>query len=252
MNRLYGDEDFTEELFRRQRRRRRIVVAISFLVALLFMLSLAAGGLRVLGGVSLKLLIESWSLASDPEIAGWREAVVRVDVVRPGGSVTGTGFNIDPTGLIVTNSHLLENAVAVNVTFPGMKQHKAVSWSAAREADLAVVVLEQDNLPLVELDATAKPSPGDEVTIIGNPLQLFGIIVVGRVGGYGHLTGMDNLVMGIEAPIQPGHSGSPVFNDTGKVVAVIYAMADLKEQDERIGLAIPSALVAEFLEQLQH
>lgn len=247
MNLLHGDEDFTEEQLRRRMLKRRILFLTAFILALLFFVSLFAGGLRVLGGVSFKLLLESWSLSRDPVIAELREAVVKVETMGPGGGSSGTGFNLDPSGLIVTNSHLIENAISITVTFPGLANYQAVSWKSAVEADLAVISLKQDNLPVVELETGALPAPGDTITIIGNPKQLSGIIVLGQVEGYGRLAGSDKTIMGVDAPIQPGHSGSPVFNASGKVAAVIFAVADREESAERIGLALPADIVFDFM-----
>ena len=103
-------------------------------VAVLFALTLAGGALKVFTLPSLGLLLDSWELSRDPQIRELRRAVVRVEAVTAGspGSTrkvqNGSGFNIKPSGLIVTNRHLVEGADYITVSFAGQGRYTAAGW----------------------------------------------------------------------------------------------------------------------------
>lgn len=174
------------------------------------------------------------------------QAVVKVNVVsRKQGAVileqkNGTGFNIGPEGLIITNYHVVEGAVNITVTFPDGKMYKASLFSSKPEFDLAVLKLNSSGLPVVPVNQTM-PSPGEKVLIVGNPLSLNNIIVEGKVGQYLRMKDRPGRVISLNAPIYPGNSGSPVFNRNGEVVGVVFGtLKSVKEGKEKIiGLAIP-------------
>ncbi len=185
------------------------------------------------------------------------QAVVQIDVVsRRKGSLlsveqkTGTGFNVDPSGLIITNHHVVDSALNMTVKFPNGKVFRAASWSSKPESDLAVICLEAVGLPVVPVDSTRLPAPGDQIRVIGNPLSIERIMVEGKVGHYLGIRDMTAKVFSIDAPIYPGNSGSPVFNDEGKVVGVVFGSINEPEggEENAAGLAVSINEVAELLE----
>lgn len=163
------------------------------------------------------------------------DAVVKISVVsRRQGSVTaeqklGTGFNIDPSGIIITNYHVIEDALSMSITFPDGKVYGAGRWSSRPEADLAVIALQAENLPALPVDFAGLPSPGDKIRVVGNPLELNNILVEGKVGQYLKIRDRQGKIFSIDAPIYPGNSGSPVYNMDGQVVGVIFG--SLKEDN---------------------
>lgn len=179
--------------------------------------------------------------------------MVQVEIVTggnaawAGGKRKGTGFNIEPYGLIITNRHLVEDATSVTVSFSGQGRYPARRWLCSSEADLAVIYLAGEDLPVVPLGRSL-PLPADTVTIIGNPLDFFRIVIRGQVSGYSRLSGAEEAVLEINAPIHPGHSGSPVFNAKGEVVAVIFAARQSGDPPVQKGLALPVSMLEELLE----
>ncbi|MFZ5642957.1 MAG: S1C family serine protease [Bacillota bacterium] len=175
------------------------------------------------------------------------QAVVKINVVsrKKGSSLaveqkSGTGFNISPGGLIVTNHHVVDDALNIAVSFPDGKMYSAARWTGKPEYDLALITLNKANLPTVPLNTSSPPVSGDHVRIVGNPLGLNNIIVAGEVKQY--LTMKDQKVFSIDAQIYPGNSGSPVYDKSGKVVGVVFG--SLRKGDDsnvNLGLAVPIA-----------
>ncbi len=171
------------------------------------------------------------------------EAVVKIEAEGQGLNQSprqGTGFNIDSKGIIITNHHVIENASRIIIRFPDEVPCKVISWESKPEYDLAVLHLDKSDLPYVALQHEV-PVAGDQVMVVGNPLGLNNVVVEGTVGGYLNIQDKAEQAFSIHAPIYPGNSGSPVYNQQGKVVGVVFATykADNDNSDEIIGLAMP-------------
>jgi len=166
--------------------------------------------------------------------------------VNNGGEVkayVGSGFVIDPSGLIVTNYHVVENAFEISVTLndgtvlPGKMLH------ASRLADLAVLQVQAGHpLTPVKWGDSNKLRVGDQVFAIGNPLGLGTSVSGGIVSGLNRNaeeSPYDNFIQ-TDAAINHGNSGGPLFNMEGEVVGVDSAMVSPTESFSGLGLAIPS------------
>jgi len=193
------------------------------------------------------LITESLHLKKDID-NNLMQAVVQVQVVsrKNGSSIAveqkqGTGFNINQRGVIVTNHHVVEGALNVVVEFPDGRIFKAVNWFSRPEYDLAVINLDNMDLPMVTLDDRNVPQPGDRIRVVGNPLSLNNIVVAGTVQGYLTVGGIENQVFTIDAPIYPGNSGSPVYDRNGRVIGVVFGTMQRSEigKEKVYGLAIP-------------
>ncbi|MDD3852058.1 MAG: S1C family serine protease [Syntrophomonadaceae bacterium] len=188
-----------------------------------------------------ELLLDSSSLKEtmDKQLL---EAVVKIEAEGEGlnQSRHGTGFNIEPDGVIITNHHVIENASRIIVRFPDGIPYKVINWDSKPEYDLAVLHLEKSDLPYVALQHEV-PVVGDQVMVVGNPLGLNNVVVEGTVGAYLNIQDKAEQSFSILAPIYPGNSGSPVYNQQGKVVGVVFATykADNDNSNEIIGLAMP-------------
>ena len=227
LNRKYADVDFEIDWELKRRRRNFVIRLLAFLVCLFFILSVLAQNLKVFTMPSLDFIQESHQLTEEPRIQDMQDSVVTLRIT---GSQEldilpslrrGTGFNICQSGLIVTNRHLVEHAGGVVVTFLNGKKFSGESWLASKQADLALVNIEGEDLPEVQMEMNNMPEPEEEVTVIGNPLGYNWIAAQGKVSGYRSSGGIE--VMEIEAPIHPGSSGSPVFNRDDEVVGVVFA-----------------------------
>jgi len=176
------------------------------------------------------------------------QSVVRVRVVakKKNSNIAieqkmGTGFNISQNGLIVTNNHVISDALNVLVEFPDGNVYKATKWFSKPEYDLALIELAAKELPAVNLDKRSGPDEGEKVIIIGNPLSLNNIAVEGTVLGYFQFEEKVGHVFIIDAPIYPGNSGSPVYSQSGLVTGVVFGnwhnFVDGRESS--YGVAIP-------------
>ncbi len=256
LNRKYeGREELDRgELEDKFRSRRRMLGLTALVLALVFLFSVTGRWIAIFTGPAFTFLQESWALSDDPLVEDLRGSVVQVFVENRGdaarGSMRGSGFNLHPDGLVVTNRHLVERAASVRVSFPGVGTFTAEQWTVYPDADLAVIKLQAEDLPVVELSG-APAYPDQEVLIIGNPLQFARIANRGEVIGYRNNPQSDIPLIVVEAMIYPGSSGSPVFNELGEVVGVIYATLRNSEPSEVKGLAVSAAELRKFLAELE-
>lgn len=185
------------------------------------------------------------------------EAIVKIHVtshelgpVSTTGEKHGTGFNAGSDGVIITNHHVIAGAKSITVTFPGGKNYKAKSWASRPEYDLAVIKLEKDGLPAVSLNPDLPPTPGDILTIIGNPMGFNQLVAEGKLKEYVFAKDMPTALLFIDVPVYPGNSGSPVFNSDGQVVAVLFGSLRSEEnaKEKYYGLAIPIKEVLALLD----
>jgi serine protease Do len=217
---------------------------IALVVVAAFTVSAAGSWLRLPAWPSAGVVIESWLLSREPVVREARRAVVGVEVVTgSAGKRRGTGFNLHPGGVVVTNRHIVEDAVSVTISFPGLGRFPAREWVCAAEADLAAIYLDGQDLPFVPLHSGPSPQRGDTVTVIGNPLDFSRLVMRGPVSELRRLRGIPDAALEIDVPIRPGHSGSPVFNGAGEVVAVIFASVESGEPPAKRGLALPVSLL---------
>ncbi len=253
LNRKYkGKEGFEheEDSSGWYRTRRYFIAAAALVLALVFLFTVTGRWLSVFAGPAFTFLQESWALSDDPMVEELRNSVVQVHVDRrsgvPQGQVRGTGFNIESDGLVVTNRHLVEDANSIRVSFTNIGTFTAQQWTVYRDADLAVIELQAENLPTVSIsDFLAYPD--QEVLVIGNPLQFVRIANKGEVVGHRENWISDIPFLVVAAMIYPGSSGSPVFNDQGEVVGVIFATLRNSDPAEVRGLAVSSIELKRFL-----
>lgn len=200
-------------------------------------------------------IFDSIKLSRDQRISRLRPAVVQLTVLyrtRERSAVSGlsqkqgTGFNTDPTGVIVTNNHVIMDAVRIAVTFPDGRVYKVTNYICKPELDLAVVYLKtSSNLPFAVLGSVKDAHAGDRVYTIGNPLGMKNIALSGTVGQTLRLQGFNAPVMELLAPVHPGNSGSPVIDESGRVIGVVFG--SVENRGERRGLAVPIDYIKDYL-----
>lgn len=127
----------------------------------------------------------------------------------------GSGFIFTPDGKIMTNAHVVEGATAVRVTLPDGRQYDGKVVGADSLTDVAVVQIEAENLPTVQLGNSDSLVPGEWAIAIGNPLGLSNTVTAGIISATGRASNeigaADKRVSFIQtdAAINPGNSGAP-------------------------------------------
>lgn len=165
----------------------------------------------------------------------------------------GSGFIFTPDGKIMTNAHVVEGASAVRVTLPDGRQYDGKVVGADSLTDVAVVQIDAENLPTVQLGNSDTLVPGEWAIAIGNPLGLSNTVTAGIISATGRASNeigaADKRVSFIQtdAAINPGNSGGPLLNAAGQVVGVNTAVIS---QAQGLGFAIPINTAYRIAEQI--
>jgi serine protease Do len=165
----------------------------------------------------------------------------------------GSGFFISADGYIVTNNHVVEGAIKVDVvTDKGeILQAKIIGTDPATDLALLKTGCEKacSFVPLTHSEV----KPGDWAIALGNPFGLGGTVTAGIVSARGRDIGMgayDNFVQ-IDAPVNKGNSGGPTFNQAGEVIGVNTAIFSPSGGSAGVAFAIPAMTVESIVAQLQ-
>ncbi|WP_246710127.1 Do family serine endopeptidase [Martelella soudanensis] len=170
---------------------------------------------------------------------------------RPVSSL-GSGFIIDPSGIIVTNNHVIENADTISVTLASGETLDATLLGIDDKTDLAVLKVEPETpLPAVKFGDSRNVRIGEWVVAIGNPFGLGGSVTLGIVSARGReLDGpYDNFIQ-TDAAINKGNSGGPLFNMDGAVIGINTAILSPSGGSIGIGFAVPSELAENIVDQI--
>ena len=156
----------------------------------------------------------------------------------------GTGFFIEPWGMVATNYHVVEGASSLKIkTKNGTVMD--IRGIAASDAENDVVILSAilpvDSIRTLKMTPSL-PQVGDKIVVIGTPYhpQLAQTITDGLVSALRPLAGGKRLIQ-ISAPISPGSSGSPVMNTKGEVVGIATRV---HRQASHIGIAVPGEIIS--------
>ena len=166
----------------------------------------------------------------------------------------GSGFVIDAQGHIVTNNHVIESADKITVTLTDGRQLAATLVGSDAKTDLALIKVDSTNLPYVEFGDSDTARVGDWVVAIGNPFGLGGTATAGIVSARGRdiQSGPYDDYLQLDAPINFGNSGGPVFDASGRVVGVSTAIFSPNGGNVGIAFAIPAnqakSVIAEIKE----
>jgi hypothetical protein len=158
----------------------------------------------------------------------------------------GTGFIVSAEGRVVTNLHVIAGATeAVVVLGDGRTFAEVEVLSVDEDRDLAVLQIQATKLPAVKLGDSASVRPGDRVIAIGHPLGLGNTVSDGLVSAV-RVVDDDLTLLQISAPIAPGSSGGPLFNDRGEVigVATLYSNAG-----QNLNFGVPVQYLAEMMRE---
>jgi serine protease Do len=165
----------------------------------------------------------------------------------------GSGFFISPDGYIVTNNHVVDHAVKVEVVTDSGATFDAKVVGTDPKTDLALIKVDgHTDFPFVKL-ASSQPKVGEWVVAMGNPYGLGGTVTAGIVSAENRDIGSgpyDNYIQ-IDAPVNRGNSGGPTFNLKGEVIGVNTAIYSPSGGSVGIAFDVPSSTVASVIPQLQ-
>jgi serine protease Do len=168
-------------------------------------------------------------------------------------SVQGSGFIITADGYILTSNHLVEEASKVTVKVGEKPEVEAKVVGTDPESDVAVVRIEGDNFPHLQLADSDALSVGEWVVAIGNPFGLSHTVTAGIVSAKGrsgfNMNSYEDFIQ-TDAAINPGNSGGPLLNLDGKAVGINTFIISRTGGFMGVGFAIPINMAKEVYEQL--
>lgn len=166
----------------------------------------------------------------------------------------GSGFIISSDGIVVTNNHVIGDAEKMEVTLKDGSRFPAKLIGSDEKTDLAVLRIEADRkLPVVSWGDSDDARVGDWVVAVGNPFGLSGTATAGIISSRGRDIGAgpyDDFIQ-IDAPINTGNSGGPLFDGAGGVIGVNTAIYSPSGGSVGIGFAIPSNAARKVVAELQ-
>ena len=169
-------------------------------------------------------------------------------------SSLGSGFVVDPSGVVITNNHVISEADEINVIFTDGSRLKAEVVGRDQKTDLAVLRVKPTKpLKAVKFGDSDKIRLGEWVIAIGNPFSLGGSVTAGIVSARNRDINSgpyDNYIQ-TDAAINRGNSGGPLFNLEGEVIGVNTAIISPSGGSIGIGFAVPSKTVMAVVDQLQ-
>jgi serine protease Do len=166
----------------------------------------------------------------------------------------GSGFIIDPSGLVVTNNHVIADADAITVTLQDDTSFTAELVGRDTKIDVALLRIKATKpLPFVKFGDSDKSRIGDWVLAIGNPFGLGGTVTAGILSARAREinAGPYDDFLQTDAAINRGNSGGPMFNMDGDVIGINTAIYSPSGGSIGIGFSLPSNLARPVLEQIR-
>ena len=167
----------------------------------------------------------------------------------------GSGVVVSPDGYILTNNHVVEGATQVKVAFADQREYPAKIIGTDKATDVAILKIDQKNLPVLPLSDSSRAQVGDVVLAVGNPFGLGQTVTMGIVSATGRSLGgrieqYEDFIQ-TDAAINPGNSGGALINTRGELVGINTAiLAGESGGNQGIGFAIPINLARNVMEQI--
>jgi serine protease Do len=165
----------------------------------------------------------------------------------------GSGVIVSSDGYIITNNHVVADAVDVEVILADRRQFKGKVVATDPKTDVAVVKIQTTNLPTVPWGDSSNLAVGDFVLAIGNPLGLSRTVTFGIVSAVGRadvgVADFEDFIQ-TDAPINPGNSGGALVNTNGELVGINTAIASPTGGSVGVGFAIPSNMARAAMQSL--
>ena len=165
----------------------------------------------------------------------------------------GSGVIVSSDGYIITNNHVVADALDVEVILADRRQFKGKVVATDPKTDVAVVKIHSTNLPTVPWGDSSNLAVGDFVLAIGNPLGLSRTVTFGIVSAVGRadvgVADFEDFIQ-TDAPINPGNSGGALVNTNGELVGINTAIASPTGGSVGVGFAIPSNMARTAMQSL--
>jgi serine protease Do len=165
----------------------------------------------------------------------------------------GSGVIVSSDGYIITNNHVVADALDVEVILADRRQFKGRVVATDPKTDVAVVKIQATNLLTVPWGDSSNLAVGDFVLAIGNPLGLSRTVTFGIVSAVGRadvgVADFEDFIQ-TDAPINPGNSGGALVNTNGELVGINTAIASPTGGSVGVGFAIPSNMARAAMQSL--
>jgi serine protease Do len=166
----------------------------------------------------------------------------------------GSGFIIDPSGIVITNNHVIAEADEINVILTDGTKLVAKLIGTDPKTDIAVLQVKPEKpLPHVSFGSSRKARVGDWVMAIGNPFGLGGSVTAGIISARARNINAgpyDDFIQ-TDASINRGNSGGPLFNMDGEVIGINTAIFSPTGGSVGIGFSVPSDMARTVVSQLR-
>ena len=169
-------------------------------------------------------------------------------------SSLGSGFVVDPSGVVITNNHVIGDANDIVVIFTDGRKLKATIIGKDPKVDVAVLKVESDKpFKTVKFGDSDKARVGDGVMAVGNPFGLGETVTAGIISARNRNidSGPYDDFLQTDASINKGNSGGPLFNLQGEVIGINTAILSPSGGSIGIGFATPSDSVVPVIDQLE-
>jgi len=197
---------------------------------------------------SRRVLQNSHPLLNDPSFAELFPDQIRQ---TPETSL-GSGVMMSPSGYILTNHHVIENAEQILILLADGRSFEAQTLGTDSESDLALLKIEADSLQGFLINQQPL-RVGDLVLAIGNPLNVGQTVTMGIISATGRnhvgLNTYENFIQ-TDAAINPGNSGGALVNTRGELIGINTAIFSQSGGSQGIGFAIPISLALDTMSQM--
>lgn len=168
-------------------------------------------------------------------------------------SSLGSGVIVSQDGYVLTNHHVINGADQIQVALRDGRETFAEVIGTDPESDLAVLRIDLDNLPVIELTNSEEVAVGDVALAIGNPFGVGQTVTMGIISATGRshlgLNAYEDFIQ-TDAAINPGNSGGALVNPDGALVGINTAIFSRSGGSQGIGFAIPANLARSILNEL--
>ncbi len=185
-------------------------------------------------------------------------SVASISCQKPGGAGTGTGIVMSQEGYLITNYHVIDNAVSISVRLEGEREYPAQLIGSDEASDLAVLKVEANDLTPAEFGDSNMLRVGDQVVAVGDPLgaELRGTMTDGIISAINRDLSVDGRQMTLlqtNAALNSGNSGGPLINCYGQVIGINTIKMSgysFSTSVEGLGFAIPVSIAKPIVDEL--